>query len=213
MLPSATNAVQYNFGEVNISSLSGLVWFDQNQNGVIDVGDSYLGGVSVTLIGVDDQNHAVTMTTTTAANGTYVFNGLRPGNYAITETPPQGYDRAAQLLGSLGGLIGNRQFLSIAVQAGQSGVQYDFGEIQNKIDNIITPPPPFVPINIDITFLSKLQLLSNSQQILAQATQFAYYVDGVYTVTLGRHADMGGLSSSPFSYCWERRRSRASSLT
>ncbi len=196
-LPASTNAVSYNFGELNLGSLSGVVWFDQNQSGTIDAGDSFLAGVTITLIGVDDLGHGVTLTTKTASDGSYSFNGLRPGTYAITETQPAGFLDGAQLLGSLRGQILLNQFLSIPLQAGQSGVQYDFAEI-NPIKNIITPPPPFVPINIDITFLSKLQLLSNSQQILAQATQFAYYIDGVYTVTLGRHADTNALSFFTF---------------
>jgi protocatechuate 3,4-dioxygenase beta subunit len=196
-LPASTNAVSYNFGELKLGSLSGIVWFDANQSGTIDSGDSAIPGVTITLTGVDDLGHSVTLTTTTAPDGNYAFNGLRPGSYAITETQPDHFLDGAQLLGSLGGQVALNQFLNIPLQPAQSGVQYDFGEI-NKIDNIITPPPPFVPINIDVTFLSKLQLLSNSQQILAQATQLAYYVDGVYTVTLGRHADMGGLNFFTF---------------
>ena len=36
----------------------------------------------------DDLGNPVTLTTTTAADGTYSFSNLRPGVYKVTETQP-----------------------------------------------------------------------------------------------------------------------------
>ncbi|HEV8062677.1 MAG TPA: SdrD B-like domain-containing protein, partial [Gemmataceae bacterium] len=191
-LPPSATATGYNFGEIPPSSLAGNVYVDNNNNGIEDPGEQGIGDVTITLTGVNDQNISVSATTVTAPNGTYSFTGLRPGVYGITETQPTAYNPGKLTLGSLGGQTANDQFLSVSVQPGQNGVQYNFGElilIKNSSGN-----NPFTPININLTFLSKLQLLSNSQQILQEATQLAYYVDGVYSITLGRHADTAALS-------------------
>jgi protocatechuate 3,4-dioxygenase beta subunit len=190
--PLAAKAVSYNFGELLAGSLAGNVYVDTNNNGIEDPGEKPLGGVTITLSGVNDQNAAISGSTVTAPDGTYSFIGLRPGSYGITETQPTAFNDGKTTLGSLGGQVTPNQFTNVPVQSGQAGVQYNFGELP-PIDNS-TGNNPFVPININLTFLSKLQLLSNSQQIMQQATQLAYYVDGVYTVTLGRHADTDGLS-------------------
>src|SRR5262249_57588914 len=42
------------------SSLSGYVYFDANQNGVLDAGEAGIGGVWIRLTGLDDQGHAST---------------------------------------------------------------------------------------------------------------------------------------------------------
>ena len=190
--PTAAKAVSYNFGELLPGSLAGNVYLDSNNNGIEDPGEKPLGGVTITLTGVNDQGVAVAGTTTTAPDGTYSFIGLRPGAYGITETQPTAFLDGKTTLGSIGGQASPNQFSNVPVLESQNGVQYNFGEL--PVINNSTGNHPFVPININLTFLSKLQLLSNSQQIQQEATQLAYYVDGVYTITLGRHADPDGLS-------------------
>ena len=190
--PTAAKAVSYNFGELLPGSLAGNVYIDNNKNGVEDSADKPLGGVTITLTGVNDQNVAVSATATTAADGTYSFTGLRPGAYGITETQPANLADGQTTIGSLGGQVSPNQFSNVPVQSGQNGVQYNFGELP-PIDSS-TINHPLLPPSVNLTFLSKLQLLSNSQTIIQEATQLAYYVDGVYSVTLGRHADQDGLS-------------------
>ena len=69
-------------------SLGNRVWIDQNNNGVIDGGESGAGNVSLSLYidanqdGVPDSAGAIA-TTTTDANGYYIFDGLTPGSYLI----------------------------------------------------------------------------------------------------------------------------------
>lgn len=41
-------------------------------------------GLTVVLTGVNDAGEEVTLTTTTAADGSYNFNGLLPGTYSVT---------------------------------------------------------------------------------------------------------------------------------
>ena len=63
------------------STLAGRVFHDADNDGVDD-GEAGIGGVTVTLSGAAD------MTTTTAADGSYSFADLLPGNYIITESQP-----------------------------------------------------------------------------------------------------------------------------
>lgn len=62
-----------------------LVWVDRNQNGSPDPGEPGLGDVPLELL--DPATNAVVSRVTTAANGSYHFDGLRLGRYAIQIDP------------------------------------------------------------------------------------------------------------------------------
>src|SRR5262249_42721421 len=68
-------------GGEGTGTLSGFVYFDANQDGVIDAsaGDHGIGGVIIHLTGVNDLNEVIDLTTTTNPDGSYSFAGLRPG--------------------------------------------------------------------------------------------------------------------------------------
>jgi hypothetical protein len=69
---------------------------DINITGVItsqhDGGQFPVGSVTVTLTGTDLNGVAVTLTTTTATDGSYSFPNVAPGTYHAVETAPAGYD-------------------------------------------------------------------------------------------------------------------------
>jgi uncharacterized repeat protein (TIGR01451 family) len=71
-----------NFAEVAPSSISGMVFMDQNNNGIKDTADTPLVGVQIDLI--NTTTNAV-VSTHTDANGAYTFTNLPPGNYAVRE--------------------------------------------------------------------------------------------------------------------------------
>lgn len=120
--------LNYNFGELLPGSLAGSVYADQNANGVRDSGENGIAGVTIALTGTDDLG-PVSLTTSTGSGGSYSFGNLRPGTYALAETQPQGYLDGAEALGSLGGTKGSDQFSGVPLKVGESGVNYDFGEI------------------------------------------------------------------------------------
>ena len=94
VIPLATGqaSVSNNFGEVRPVQLSGFVYHDINNDGTRNGGDAAIGGVTVVLTGTDDRGAAVTpQTTTTAADGSYSFTALRPGDYTVSETQPAGF--------------------------------------------------------------------------------------------------------------------------
>lgn len=70
-------------------SISGTVFNDANENGIVDAGDAGLAGQTVYLDiqGIDSLTPTDPVTTTDA-NGRYSFTGLQPGNYLVRTIAP-----------------------------------------------------------------------------------------------------------------------------
>ena len=68
-------------------AVTGRVFVDNNGNGLQDIGEGNLGGVTITL----RITEAVIGVTTTHGDGTYIFTELESGNYTATETDPLGF--------------------------------------------------------------------------------------------------------------------------
>src|SRR5207253_6486306 len=89
IIVNGTDGLNYNFGERTPASVSGNVYNDIDDDGTQDNGEPGLAGVTLTLTGTASINgQTVTKTTTTISGGSYVFSGLEPGTYKITETTP-----------------------------------------------------------------------------------------------------------------------------
>jgi hypothetical protein len=127
-----TGLTDQNFGET-VSTLSGYVYVDSNNNGVFDAGESGIGGVTITLTGVDANGNAVTRTTLTQADGSYRFENLLTGTYTISETQPPIYSDGSDSVGTIGGTpvgsLSNDVIDTIALPAGADGINYNFGEL------------------------------------------------------------------------------------
>ena len=106
-LTAGIDATANNFGELLSVGLSGTVFADLANDGVQQLpNDLGLAGVTLNLTGTDDLGAAVSATTTTAADGTYSFTGLRPGVYTVTEpTQPAGTVNGITTAGSTGGTV------------------------------------------------------------------------------------------------------------
>ena len=97
---------------------------------MFDAGELGIAGVTVTLTGTDDLGNPVTLTTTTDADGSYVFTDLRPGTYAVTETQPAGLPRRhRQRRIARRHPAATTSFSAIPLAAGDTGTGYDFGEL------------------------------------------------------------------------------------
>ncbi len=68
--------------------LGDFVFDDLNGNGIQDVGETGIAGVTVELL---DSGGAVVDTTTTGAAGDYVFIDIEPGDHSVRFTTPAGY--------------------------------------------------------------------------------------------------------------------------
>jgi large repetitive protein len=89
-LPVGTQATGYNFAETG-SAVTGVVFRDFNRDGTQQGGDTPIANVTITL---RDGSNAIVATTTTAADGSYIFAGIAAGNYTVVETQPLGYGSA-----------------------------------------------------------------------------------------------------------------------
>lgn len=76
-------------------SVGSSVWFDRNNDGIQDVAETPLPGVTLSITTANggpvyDIFGNLVTTTTTDSNGNYTFNDLPPGSYKVTPTPPAG---------------------------------------------------------------------------------------------------------------------------
>jgi len=94
----ANGDLTIDFGFFEFVSLGDFVWLDLDQDGVQDAGETGVAGVVVTLY--DALTNDVVATTTTDANGNYLFDELLPGTYVVEFTLPSGYFVSPQNSGS-----------------------------------------------------------------------------------------------------------------
>ena len=123
--------VEYNFGELRLASISGMVHGDVDGNCTFEPeeGDAPISGVLLQLF--NEQNELVAETTTDE-NGQYRFDGLRPGTYSIREVTPEGYLDGAETIGTVDGVavgeISNDRVFAVTLESGDEGINYDFCE-------------------------------------------------------------------------------------
>ena len=72
--------------EVVERGVSGVVWCDKNNDGILDTDEERVSGVEVKLWGSTDggENYSYVTSTTTDSDGAYVFEKFMPGDYIIT---------------------------------------------------------------------------------------------------------------------------------
>ncbi len=130
-LEPGDKGVNYDFGELKSSSISGTVHADANGDCVFDLteGDQPLEGVELVLL---DQSGSVVGQTTTNINGEYSFDGLPPGTYSVREMTPDGYLDGGEMVGQIDGVsvgvLEDDLISGITLGSGQNAVDYDFCE-------------------------------------------------------------------------------------
>ncbi len=123
---------------VQSASLGDRVWHDANANGIQDAGEAGIAGATVELL--RDQNAdgdfndagEVLATTTTDANGNYLFKALSPGlTYQVRFSLPSGYERTSprQSDGSAGSGANSDALLSnqVVLAPGEKNTGIDAG--------------------------------------------------------------------------------------
>lgn len=109
ILPPNTTSTENNFAEIpKTRTISGTVFLDYNNNGVLNGSDYGISGVTIDLTGTDVNGNAVSATTTTVANGTYSFTNLPAGTYTINQSAqPPGTANGTTTAGTAGGVASN----------------------------------------------------------------------------------------------------------
>ena len=140
---------------LNLASISGTVFHDDDRNGQIDGTEQGIESVTIHLSGTDIFGTSVNLLTTTDVNGFYSFSGLNPGTYAIEEEQPAGWlssplqklgfilrtaDTPQDTLinqGIIGTNNGNEAIHTINLQGGYKGIAYNFGEDLGSIGDTV----------------------------------------------------------------------------
>ncbi len=131
VIGSGDAAVNYDFCEHIPAKLSGHVWHDQNNDGVMDDSEQRISNVTIELY---DADGTLVSTTTTDADGYYCFENLMGGQYRVVEIQPDGYADGKDSLGRVDNLASgqkrNDEFVNVVLKGGQTGEHYDFGELR-----------------------------------------------------------------------------------
>jgi hypothetical protein len=206
VMPAGGAGDHYNFAQLVPSTLTGFVYLDTGtgpayNNGNKDIGEAGLGNVLVTLTGVNDLGAATPQQQLTAADGSYKFEGLRPGTYTVTETHPSGYIDGKDNVGSVGGIVGSDVLFNINLAPNTYAYNYNFAELTPVISDIppvISPPPgpPLYPPDLispptgtppALPVTTKGQLLASSINLSNPVIQGEVrYINSIYDAVLGR---------------------------
>jgi hypothetical protein len=121
-------------------SVGNYVWADSDRDGIQDAGEPGISGVTLSITKADGSAvtnvfGAAVTTTTTDANGAYVFENLPVGSYKVTVTSPAGYIATTALAGSdraVDSSTGNATSTNLTVD-GTSDMTLDFGFVLPKV--------------------------------------------------------------------------------
>jgi len=124
------------FGEIPRSSgITGKVWLDRDNDGVVDPDETGIGGVRVELEGTAIDGTTISLWTTTEPDGSYSFIELPPGTYTVTEpNQPPGTLDGKTVEGSTGGMPSQTgdtpsKIETITVGVNEISTENNFGEI------------------------------------------------------------------------------------
>ncbi|MGC3964666.1 MAG: SdrD B-like domain-containing protein [Rhodocyclaceae bacterium] len=128
-----------NFGEVLLASVTGRVYHDADYSGSQGSTDPGIANVRVDLTGTDMFGNAVSKQGASAAStGSFTFDQLWPGTYALTETQPTNYVDGVDTVGSAGGSTSTKNAISgIALASGTQATGYYFGEQLTRIPVVV----------------------------------------------------------------------------
>ncbi len=200
-----TGVTNVNFAEIQ-SQIGGLVYHDQDADGVKDASEPGIAGVTMQLTGTDVNGAPVGLSTTTAADGTYSFVNLVPGTYVVTELQPSGWGDGVDVAGPAGGTVSNDKIEAIALGAGAVATGYNFGEKKAPLSGVVyvdtnndgirgtaTAEPGIAGVIITVTGVTEAGVAVNMTTTSAAggAWSFPGLLPGTYTVTETQPAQWG----------------------
>lgn len=124
--------VEFNFGELRPSTISGYVSITTPEGECVDPTSSEHRGIAGVEIQLFDATGDLIATDKTDASGFYSFEGLRPGVYSVAEVQPGAYIDAGEDLGRVDGLpsgtVSDDRFTNVVLKSDQAGTMYNFCE-------------------------------------------------------------------------------------
>ena len=130
---------EQDFGYRGLGSIGDYVWFDANADGVQDPSESAIANVTVTLAGdLNGDGIDEILTTTTDADGLYLFDFLPAGPYTITVDDTTLPDGLTQTYDDDG--LGSPHTSDYTLGAGEHNREQDFGYAMPalSVDKVIT---------------------------------------------------------------------------
>ena len=122
------------------NAIGDLVFNDNNENGILDNGDTGVVGATLTLTGTSTTGQAINQTTVTTATG-YLFDGLPDGTYTICLTIPNGAEMTVANVGSDDSIDSDGDATGcsgpITITGGVCNEDVDFG-ITDICDNFVS---------------------------------------------------------------------------
>ncbi|GEM_PF-1751475 len=88
LIASVTLFLTVNYAEAQTASVEGVVYEDANSNNVADPGEKVVEGTTVTLIDAETGKEIATVET--GEDGSFSFEGLSAGEFAVRLTYPSG---------------------------------------------------------------------------------------------------------------------------
>jgi protocatechuate 3,4-dioxygenase beta subunit len=177
------NSTGNNFVDEPLRSITGTVQSDNDNN---NTGDTSLGGVTIELLDaagnpIDSDPNTLgvqTTTTTTAADGSYSFAGITPGNYQVKLTNPTGYTNVTPttVAVNLNSGSGTANFV-------EEPLRSVTGTVQSDNDNNGTADTPISGVSIELLDVSGNPIDSNSSLAGVQPTTTTTAADGSYSFT------------------------------
>jgi uncharacterized protein (DUF2141 family) len=177
-------AATANFGDQPVGTVSGLVFEDVNGNGQRDAGEAGLGGVSVNLTRGENR-----LTTRTAGDGSYLFNGLAAGNYEVEEIDPAGFISTSPNQRIVSLAVGGAATASFGDQATGTVSGAVFEDV-NGNGTRDTGETGIGGVSISLTGASGMR---STQTVGDGSYAFAGVLPGLYTVS---ETDPAGLTST-----------------
>ncbi|MFV9504440.1 MAG: SdrD B-like domain-containing protein [Oscillochloridaceae bacterium umkhey_bin13] len=151
------------FGVFRPMTLGNLVWLDANNNGVVDLGETGLDGITVKLfanngtteipvgpdgiLGTADDAPGGMLT---QDGGQYRFTNLMPGSYIVEITPPAGYRSSTGDLGAYEPAPGPNTDLDNDDNGTTSGAVIRSGLVTLSMDDEPTGEPALPPSLVDL---------------------------------------------------------------
>ncbi|WP_254506789.1 SdrD B-like domain-containing protein [Anatilimnocola floriformis] len=131
-LRGGDQGINYDFCEKEPAMVSGYVYHDRDNDGQRDQGEEPIPGTTIVLF---DANGTQIATTVTDVNGFYKFTGLKADTYMIVETQPNGWADGKDTPGTVDGVtrgnaLTNDKQNGVQLYFGDSGIEYNFGELK-----------------------------------------------------------------------------------
>lgn len=126
-IESNVAVVDIEVGDVTPSSITGFVYNDTNNDGVMNPWELRYGNVHVRLRGVDLLGNQIAQDIVTSSDGSYRFDGLLQGDYTVTEFQPLHLVDGKDTIGTRQSLRNDRFEIDLA--PGVVAGSYNFGEL------------------------------------------------------------------------------------